>query len=118
MVRTILNGYIIRWRGWRFVIEEPMRRMLGRPATVMLHAEGRKIIRHKGGDPDYREIGERPKRIPTVPAIRPKPPKYNPPPTHPRKVYHGPAESDVAGRTYAVIKAEIFMLPLQKQDNS
>jgi len=34
-VRTILDGYIIRWKGRRFAIEEPARRMLGRPATVI-----------------------------------------------------------------------------------
>ena len=82
-VRTILDGYIIRWKGRRFAVEEPTRRMLGKPATVMLHFDGRMIIRYEGRDLDYREIAERPKRIPAVPVFRPKPPKYTPPPTHP-----------------------------------
>lgn len=97
-VRMILDGYIIRWKGRRFAIEAPTRRMLGRPATVMLHFDGRMIIRYEGRDLGYREISERPKRIPAVPVARPKPPKYTPPPTHPWKVYHGPAERGAAGR--------------------
>jgi len=86
-VRTILDGYIIRWKGKRFAIEEPTRRMLSRPATVMLRFDGRMIIRYEGNDLGYREITERPKRIPAAPVFRPKPPKYIPPPTHPWKVY-------------------------------
>ena len=72
--------------------------MLGRPATVMLHFDGRMIIRYEGRDLGYREIAERPKRDPAAPVVRPKPPKYTPPPTHPWKVYHGPAEGGAAGR--------------------
>jgi transposase len=97
-VRQILDGYIIRWKGRRFAIEEPTRRMLGKPATVMLHFDGRMIIRYEGRDLGYREIAERPKHVPAVPVVRPKPPKYTPPPTHPWKVYHGPAEGGATGR--------------------
>jgi transposase len=82
-VRTILDGYIVRWKGRRFAIEEPKRRMLGRPVTVMLHFDGRMIIRYEGRDLGYREIPERPKRVPAAPVVRSKPPKYTPPPTHP-----------------------------------
>jgi len=82
-VRTILDGYVIRRKGKRFAIQEPRRRMLGRPATVMLHFDGRMVIRFEGRDLAYREIPERPKRVPTAPIVRPKPPKYIPPPTHP-----------------------------------
>ena len=98
-VRMILDGYIIRWKGRRFVIDEPTRRMLGRPATVMLHFDGRMVIRYEGRDLGYREILERPKRIAPPPAMRAKLPKYTPPPTHPWKVYRGPTESGVPGRT-------------------
>lgn len=97
-VRTILDGYIIRWKGRRLALEAPTRRMLGKPATVILHFDGRMIIRYEGRDLGFREIAERPKRMPAVAVVRPKPPKYNPPPTHPWKVYRGPAESNVAGR--------------------
>ncbi|MCJ7488284.1 MAG: ISNCY family transposase, partial [Candidatus Aminicenantes bacterium] len=45
-VRTILDGYLIRWKGKRFAIKEPTRRMLGRPATVMIHFDGRMVIRY------------------------------------------------------------------------
>ena len=61
--------------------------MLGRPVTVMLHFDGRMIIRYEGRDLAYREIPERPKRVQAVPVVRPKPPKYIPPPTHPWRVY-------------------------------
>ena len=57
--------------------------MLGKPAAVMLHFDGRMIIRYEGRDLGLREIAERPKRTPAVPVVRPKSPKYNPPPTHP-----------------------------------
>jgi transposase len=97
-VRTILDGYIIRWKGWRFAIEEPRRRMLARPATVIWHFDGRMIIRHEGRDLGFREIAERPKRNQAAPVVRPKPPKYTPPSTHPWKVYRGPTEVEVAGR--------------------
>ena len=82
-LRTILDGYIIRWKGRRFVLEEPKRRMLGKPAWVMLHFDGRMVIRFEGKDLGFREIAERPKRMPVAPVVRPKPPKYTPPPTHP-----------------------------------
>lgn len=85
--RTILDGYFIRWKGKRFAIEDPTRRMLGRPATVMLHFDGRMIIRYEGRDLRHREIPERQKRIQAVPVVRPKPPKYTPPPTHPWRAY-------------------------------
>lgn len=85
--RTILDGYCIRWKGKRFAIKEPSRRMLGRPAMVMLHFDGRMIIRYEGRDLSYREIPERQKRTQAVPVIRPKPPKYTPPPTHPWRAY-------------------------------
>ena len=97
-LRTILDGYIIRWKGRRFVLEEPKRRMLGKPAWVMLHFDGRMVIRFEGKDLGFREIAERPKRMPVAPVVRPKHPKYSPPPTHPWKVYRGPAESNVAER--------------------
>jgi transposase len=82
-VRTILDGYVIRRKGKLFAIQQPTRRMLGRPATVMLHFDGRMIIRFEGQDLAYREILERPNRVQAVIVVRRKPPKYNPPPTHP-----------------------------------
>ena len=82
-VRTILDGYVIRWKGKRFAIEQPTRRMLGRPAMVMLHFDGRMIVRFEGRDLAYREIPERPKRVVAVTVVRRKPPKYTPPQAHP-----------------------------------
>lgn len=34
----------------RFAIKEPSRRMLGKPAWVMLHFAGRMVIRYEGRD--------------------------------------------------------------------
>ncbi len=98
-LRTILDGYIIRWKGRRFVLEEPKRRMLGQPAWVMLHFDGRMVIRLEGKDLGFREIAERPKRTPAAPAPRPKPPKYTPPATHPWRLQrlseHAPVTESV-----------------------
>ena len=97
-VRTILDGYVIRFRGRRFILEEPTRRMLGRPATVMVHFDGRMVIRFDGRDLAYREIPERPKRVTAVAAVRRKPPKYTPPPTHPWRVYRDRFEGSAPER--------------------
>jgi len=85
--RTIHNGYFIRWKGKRFAIDDPTRRMQRRPALVIEHFDGRMVIRFEGQDLHYREIEER--EAPRKPkmVIRTKPPKYTPPPTHPWKVY-------------------------------
>ncbi len=97
-VRTILDGYVIRRKGKRFAIEEPTRRMLGRPATVMLHFDGRMIIRFEGRDLAYREIPERPQRVQAMIVIRRKPPKYTPPPTHPWRTYRDRHADDAPER--------------------
>ena len=85
--RTILDGYCIHWKGKRYAIEEPSRRMRGRPAMVMSHFDGRLIIRFEGRDLKYRQIPERSKRVLPKPVIRPKPPKFTPPPAHPWRAY-------------------------------
>jgi hypothetical protein len=54
---------------------------------VMLHFDGRMIIRYDGRELAYREILERKKRVQAVPVVRPNPLKYTPPPTHPWRVY-------------------------------
>ena len=93
-IRTIHNGYFIRHRGRRFAIEEPSRRMQRRPALVLDHFDGRMIIRFEGQDLAYREIEER--ETPRKPKImvRPKPPKYMPPPDHPwRRPFITPSPS-------------------------
>jgi hypothetical protein len=96
--RRILDGYVICWKGKRYAIEEPTRRMLGRPATVMLYFDGRMIIRYERRDLAYREIPERQKRVQAAQVFRPKPPKYIPPPTHPWRVYRDRFASDVPER--------------------
>ncbi|OGD21186.1 MAG: hypothetical protein A2W03_10430 [Candidatus Aminicenantes bacterium RBG_16_63_16] len=74
------------------------RRMLGRPATVMLHFDGRMIIRFEGRDLAYREIPERPQRVQAMIVIRRKPPKYTPPPTHPWRTYRDRHADDAPER--------------------
>jgi hypothetical protein len=81
--RTILDGYLIRWKGKRSAIEQPTRRIPDRPAMVMLHFDGRVIVCYEGRDLGSREIAARLKRIPVVPMGRPKPPNCTPPPTRP-----------------------------------
>jgi hypothetical protein len=85
--RTIHNGYFIRWRGKRYAIAEPARKMQRRPALVIEHFDGRVLIRFEGRDLAYREIAE-PEARP-YPRIlrRPPPPKYTPPPDHPWRRY-------------------------------
>jgi len=85
-IRTILNGYLFRWKGQRYAIVDPTRRMLGRPALVLEHFDGRLIVRFEGKDLAYRLIEETEKPKPRI-IIRPKPPKYTPPPNHPWRVY-------------------------------
>ena len=85
--RTIHNGYFVRWKGKRFAIEEPSRRMKGRPGLVIAHFDGRMIIRFEGQDLKYREIKEQEQRPQPKPVVRPKPPKYTPPANHPWRAY-------------------------------
>jgi hypothetical protein len=93
--RTIHNGYFIRWRGKRYAIEEPSRRMKRRPALVIEHFDGRMIVRFEGKDLRYREIQEqeRPQIAPRKPssALPVKKVRYVPPPDHPwRRLRIGP----------------------------
>jgi hypothetical protein len=97
--RTIHNGYFIRWKGKRYAIEEPLRRMQRRPALVIEHFDGRMIVRFEGRDLRYREIEEREMlRKPKI-TVRPKPPKYTPPPNHPwRRHFISPSPSSSLDR--------------------
>ena len=90
--RTIHNGYFIRWKGKRYAIEDPTRRMQRRPALVIEHFDGRMIIRFEGQDLSYREIEEREmSRKPKI-VLRPKPQKFIPPPNHPwRRLFLTPS---------------------------
>jgi len=73
--------------------------MPGRPAMARLRFDGRMVIRYEGRGLGFREVAERPRRVQAVQAIRPKPPEFIPPPTHPWKVYREPAEiEDLRGR--------------------
>lgn len=84
--------------------------MLGKLATLILRLDGRMIIRYEGRDLRFREIAKWPQRMPAVPGVWPKPPKYNPLLTHPWKVCREPAESDVAGSPSVKATKEEFVL--------
>lgn len=87
-IRTILNGYIVRWMGKRYAIEGPRRRMLGKPVSILEHFDGRLVMRFEGQDLAFREIKDR--ETPQASAThRPRLPRYVPPRTHPWKVYRG-----------------------------
>lgn len=80
--RTINNGYYFRWRGKRYKIKNPTYRMKRQPVQVIEHFNGRMILRWEGHDLDYEEIREEERPKPKI-TLRPKPPKYLPPPGHP-----------------------------------
>jgi hypothetical protein len=63
-----------------------LRKMQRRPALVIEPFDGRMIIRFEGQDLGYREIIEPETPRPKV-VVRPKPPKYTPPPNHPCRIY-------------------------------
>jgi hypothetical protein len=84
-LRTVNEGYVVKWRGRMFVLEKPSLTLRQQKVTVLERFDGRLSLRFKGRDLDYREA-----QIPRPVAPRPvlvkprrKPPKYDPPPSHP-----------------------------------
>jgi predicted DNA-binding protein (UPF0251 family) len=87
-IRTVNNGYIIKWTSRTFVLTRPSLTLRRQKVVVREWFEGRLSIRFKGKDLEYKEVDTvRPKPAVRVFAIkiRRKPPKYIPPPTHPWK---------------------------------
>jgi predicted DNA-binding protein (UPF0251 family) len=87
-IRTVNNGYIIKWTNRTFVLTRPSLTLRRQKVVVREWFEGRLSIRFKGKDLEYKEVDTvRPKPAVRVFAIkiRRKPPKYIPPPTHPWK---------------------------------
>jgi transposase len=84
-VRTINEGYLVKWRSRTFVLERQPLTLRRQKVTVLDRFDSRLSLRFKGRDLDYREVQEpRPARPkPVLAKPRRKPPKYNPPPTHP-----------------------------------
>jgi hypothetical protein len=83
--RTVNEGYIVKWRGRTFVLEKPSLTLRRQKLVVLERFDGRLALRFRGRDLAYREVLEPPRRAPkpAVVKIRRKPPKYNPPASHP-----------------------------------
>ncbi len=93
--RTMNNGYIVKWRGRMFLIENPSIAMRRRKVEVMEHFDGEIAIKFNGRYLNYREITEpKPatrKRVKKpVDETRKRKGKYIPPPDHPWK-RHNPS---------------------------
>ena len=90
--RTIANDYTIRWRGRRFVIDDPSQAMRRQKVEVREHLDGQMSLKFKSRSLDCREILEaKPKKeekIKTDPKQPHKRYKYTPPPDHPWKKYN------------------------------
>jgi transposase len=87
-IRTVNNGYIIKWTSRTFVRTRPSLTLRRQKVVVREWFDGRLSIRFKGKELEYKEVDiVRPKPAVRVFAIkvRRKPPKYIPPPTHPWK---------------------------------
>jgi len=83
--RTVNEGYIVKWRGRTFVLDKPSLTLRRQKLVVLERFDGRLTLRFKGRDMAYREVLEPPRRAPkpAVAKIKRKPPKYNPPASHP-----------------------------------
>ena len=86
--RTINNGYIVKWRGRMFLIENPSIAMRRRKVTVMEHFDGKIAIKFNGRYLEFREVlNLKPVEAPEVkkPDNEPvkKKSKYIPPADHP-----------------------------------
>jgi len=94
-VRRVLDGYVVRWMGHSYAIQEPSRRMLGHPVNIVEYFDHRLLIRFEGRNLAYRKL-EKPARTEHRITRRPRAPKCIPPPTHPWKVYRGCGPSNPA----------------------
>ena len=87
-IRTVNNGYLIKWTSRTFVLSPPSLTLRRQKVVVREWFDGRLSIRFKGKDLESEEVDTvRPKPAVRVFAmkVRRKPPKYIPPPTHPLK---------------------------------
>ncbi len=86
--RTINNGYIVKWRGRMFLIENPSIAMRRRKVTVMEHFDGKIAIKFNGRYLEFREVlNLKPVEAPKVKKLGDEPvkkkSKYIPPADHP-----------------------------------
>jgi hypothetical protein len=94
-IRIINNGYIVRWKGKRFLIDNASIAMRRRKVEVREHFDGKLTIKFNGRYLDFHEVFE-PKPASTQPQEESvkgngkKKGKYIPPPDHPWK-RHNPS---------------------------
>ena len=94
-IRIINNGYIVRWKSKRYLIENASIAMRRRKVEVREHFDGKLTIKFNGRYLDFHEVFE-PKPARTQPQKEPvkgngrKKGKYIPPPDHPWK-RHNPS---------------------------
>jgi hypothetical protein len=87
-IRSINNGYIVRWKGRRFLIDNASIAMRRRKVEVREYFDGELTIKFNGRYLDFHEVFE-PKPVSTRPQKEPvngngkKKGKYIPPPDHP-----------------------------------
>jgi hypothetical protein len=85
-IRTINNGYIVRWKGKRLLMDNASLAMRKRKVEVSEHFDGELTIKFNGRYLDFHEVFE-PKPVHTQPQKEPvngkKKGKYIPPPDHP-----------------------------------
>jgi transposase len=90
--RTVANDYTIRWRGRRFLIDNPSLLMRKQKVEVREHLDGQMSFKFKGRYLDCHEISEvKPKREDKKKTIPKQPHKryiYTPPKEHPWKKYN------------------------------
>jgi transposase len=87
-IRTVNNGYIIKWTSRTFVLTRPSLTVRRQKVVVREWFDGRLSIRFKGKDLEHKEVEivrEKPAVRVLAVRLRRKPPKYIPPPTHPWK---------------------------------
>ena len=85
-IRTVNNGYIIKWASRTFVLTRPSLTGRRQKAVVREWFDGRLSIRFKGKDLEYKEaemVGKKPEVRVLAIRLRRKPPKYIPPPPTP-----------------------------------
>jgi hypothetical protein len=91
-IRTITNGYTVKWRGRLFLIENPSIAIRRRKVLVMEHFDRKVTLRFNGRDLKYTEVMEQKQQKTSeikTSAVKPvrKKGRYIPPPDHPWRRY-------------------------------
>ncbi|MGB8951138.1 MAG: hypothetical protein WCC06_00520, partial [Candidatus Aminicenantales bacterium] len=90
-MRTINNGYVIKWKSRMFAVQKPSITMKGRKIEVLEHFGGIVEFRFNGCSIKTREVTDLRKATPQVKAIvmvKRRKEKYIPPAHHPWRRYN------------------------------